>query len=110
MKKKRGSGVTDDKLVAWGRANVRRLNDSRVFCGILNGGELDRERLEFTLHIGHALLTGKPIILAIPFDAPTLPAKLTAVADKIVRYDPGNLESLRAGVARVLTELDVATQ
>lgn len=97
------------QLVTWARRAVYGLNNSAVFCGLLGNGPLDAARIEFTLQLGHALLNDKLIVLPVPIGF-EVPPKLAAVADRIVRYDPSNLETLQVAVTQALTELGINTQ
>ena len=93
------------QLLDWAKRHIRGLDESDVFCGIFTAaGPLDAARVEFTLQLGHALLTGKPIVLTAPYGY-TLPPKLLAVAARVVRFDPNNIETLHHGVRRALVEL-----
>ena len=97
------------QLVSWARRAVHGLDESAAFIGVLDDRPLDAARIEFTLQLGHALLTGKPIVLPVPHGV-TLPPKLEAMADRIVRYDPQHLPSLAAGLAQALAELGINRQ
>ena len=97
------------QMLEWGERALKGMDSSHVFMGILDGEPLSVARLEFTLHIGHCLLTDKPMILAVPSGV-VLPQKLEAVADKVVRYNPDDLPSLQAGIAQALTEMGVKKQ
>ena len=97
------------QLVAWGRRAVHGLDESAVFVGVLGGGPLDAGRIEFTLQLGHALLTGKTIILPVPHGV-EIPAKLAAAADRIVRYDSQNPETLQSALAQALAEMGINKQ
>jgi hypothetical protein len=93
-----------DQLVQWAERALHGLDESEVFVGVLDEQPLDQGRIEFTLQLGHALLTDKPIVLPVPIGV-QIPEKLRAVADQIVYYDPANLDSLQAALAQALTEL-----
>lgn len=100
-------------MLKWGKRAVKGLDASHVFMGVMDEGPLDVARLEFTLQLGHALLTDKPIILAVP-NGVKLPKKLAAIADEVAYYNPGNLESMehsiKPAMKRTFTKLDKATQ
>jgi hypothetical protein len=97
------------ELEAWARRAVHGVDESAIYLGILDDSPLDQGRIEFTLQLGHALLTDKPIILTVPHGV-ALPAKLAAVADRVVRFDPANKESMLPGLTAALTELGVNKQ
>jgi hypothetical protein len=96
-------------LVDWARRNVRGVDDAAVFVGITDDRPMDAARAEYTLQIGHALLTDKPIIIAAPHGWP-LSSKLLRVADRVVRYDPGDVETMKPGMTQALAELGVTKQ
>jgi hypothetical protein len=106
MSYKRFTNSEDRQLVKFAEAALRGLDDSACFVGVLNSDELTPARIEFTLQIGHALLTGKPIILTVPQDA-HINDKLRAAADRIVVYNPDDPSSLQYGLAQALTELGI---
>jgi hypothetical protein len=93
----------------WARRAVHGVDESAIYLGILDEGPLDEARIEFTLQLGHALLTDKPIILTVPYGV-VLPVKLAAIADKVVRFDPANKESMVPGLTAALTELGAVKQ
>ena len=101
--------VSDKDLLAWGRRALRGLDKSAVYVGVLNDAPLSAARVEFTLQLGHALLTEKPIILTVPSGV-RLPDKLRAIADRVVFYNPGDGSSVAAGVAQALTEMGFKPQ
>jgi len=94
------------QLLAWAKRATKGLDESATFMGILDDRPLDAGRIEFTLQVGHCLLVGKPIILAVPHGV-ELPPKLEAAAEAIVPYHLGNPESLQHEMTKVLTELGI---
>lgn len=98
-----------DDMVRWARGAVHGLDESAIFVGIFDDRPMDATRIEFTLQIGHALLTEKPIVLTVPHGM-RIPPKLEAVADRIVRYDPDDMETIQRGLVQALTELGVNKQ
>jgi hypothetical protein len=103
---KRFTNKENEQLVTFAKRALHGLDESRCFIGMLDDDELTPARIEFTLQIGHAILTDKPIVITVPQGA-KIPAKLRAVADQIVVYNPDDLSSLEYGVARSLTELGI---
>jgi hypothetical protein len=102
--------LSDKALLAWGRRALRGLDESHVYVGVLNDHPLSAARVEFTLQLGHALLTEKPIILAVP-QGRELPTKLRQIADRVVVYNPhDDGVSLTAGIAQALTEMGFKPQ
>jgi hypothetical protein len=101
--------VSDQDLLAWGRRALRGLDESAVYVGVLGEQPLSAWRIEFTLQLGHALLTEKPIILTVPAGT-ELPDKLRQIADRVVVYNRDDLSSLQAGVAQALTEMGLKPQ
>lgn len=101
MKRK---ATPEQQLVTWARNNIRGLDDAAAFVGIMDDRPMDAGRAEFTLQLGHCLLTDKPIIISVPHGV-TVPAKLQRVADRIVRYDPADLKTMHHGMAHALAEL-----
>lgn len=99
----------DQQLVAWAKRNVRGLDSSAAFLAVLNDGPMNKQRVEFTLHIGHAVLHDKPIIVAVPHGQP-LPDKVQRVADRVVRYDPADIASVKPALAQALAELGITKQ
>jgi hypothetical protein len=97
------------QLEGWARRAVHGVDESAIYCAILADGPLDQGRIEFTLQLGHALLTDKPIIVTVPHGV-ALPAKLAAVADHVVRFDPANKESMMPGLTAALTKLGINKQ
>jgi hypothetical protein len=97
------------ELVAWAARALHGLDDSVVFCGVLNDSPVSAARVEFTLQIGHALLTGKPIVLTVP-QGVVIPDKLRAAADRIVVYNADDPASLQEGLAKALTEMGFKKQ
>ena len=97
------------EMVRWAKRALHGLDESTVFVGILDDHPLDAARIEFTLQLGHSLLTDKMIIIPAPFGV-EIPAKLAKVADRIVRYDPARVESLQDAMTVALTELGVNRQ
>jgi hypothetical protein len=98
----------DRELKKWAKRAVHGLDESALFAGVLNSPTGD-ERWEFALQLGHCLLTEKPIVLAAPHGA-HVPERLAAAADRVVRYDPNNLESLQVAMTQALTELGINSQ
>lgn len=101
--------VSDQDLLRWGRRALRGLDDSAVYVGVLSDKPLSAARVEFTLQLGHALLTGKPIILTVP-SGTEIPEKLRQIADRVVVYNSDDGSSVAAGVAQALTEMGIKTQ
>ena|SRR5215510_168018 len=97
------------KLVAWAKKALHGLDDSSVFVGIMSDKPMDAARIEFLLHIGHCVVVGKPIIITVPHGV-EIPAKLQAVADRIVRFTAGDQESLANALKPVLAEMGVNKQ
>jgi hypothetical protein len=97
------------ELEAWARRAVHGVDESAIYLALLDDSPLDTARIEFTLQLGHALLTDKPIIVTVPHGV-VLPAKLAAVADRVVRFDPANKESMVPGLTAAFTELGVNKQ
>ena len=96
-------------LVSWARRAMHGLDDSACFVGILDDHPMTAARVEFTLQVGHCVLTGKPIIIPVPFNV-EVPEKLRLVADRIVRYDPNRMESLTENLTVALTEMGLNPQ
>jgi hypothetical protein len=97
------------QLVAWAKKALHPLDESSSMIGVLDGRALDVGRIEFTLQVGHCLLTGKPLILTVPHGF-EIPPKLAAAAERIVRYDPNDPPSLQHALTPVLTELGANKQ
>lgn len=97
------------QLIEWAKRAMHGLDESHVFIGILDNRPLNAARVAFTLQLGHCVLEDKLIILPVPHGV-ELPKKLAAVADEIVRYNPGDLESLQRGLEKALRELGVNKQ
>lgn len=97
------------ELVAWAKGALHGLDQSAAFVGVLDNHPLDATRIEFTLQLGHALLNEKPIILTVPHGV-ALPAKLEAVADAVVRYNPDDLASMQPGLLEAFTRLGINRQ
>jgi hypothetical protein len=101
--------VPDKDLLKWGRRALRGLDESAVYVGVLSDQPLSAARIEFTLQLGHALLTDKPIILTVP-SGTQIPDKLRQIADRVVVYNHDDGASLTAGVAQALTEMGFKAQ
>lgn len=97
------------ELLQWAKRAIHGLDQSRIFVGILDDQPLSAARVKFTLQLGHALLNGKPIVLTVP-NGTELPAKLRAIADRVVYYTPGDPESLTHALTPVLRDLGATTQ
>lgn len=63
---------------------VPMIDQSTVFVSLVPTGEVD---IKFAVETGLALMMGKPIIVAVAPGA-LVPAKLLAIADAVVEFDP----------------------
>jgi hypothetical protein len=96
-------------LLDWAHRSMKGLDESHVFCGILDDRPLDVSRVEFLIQLGHAILNDKVLIFPVPHGV-KLPKKLEAVADRIIRYNPKDLETLQHGLEKALTEIGAKVQ
>jgi hypothetical protein len=96
-------------LVTWARRALYGLDNSACFVGVMDDRPMNTARVEFTLQLGHAVLMNKPIIIPVPFGV-EIPSKLAAVADRVVRYDPEDLETLKANLTVIFTEMGINPQ
>lgn len=97
-------------LLKWAKQSIRGLDDSHVFVGILDDKHpMSEARVQFMLHIGYCIMTNKKIILTAPHGF-EMPPKLEAIADRVVRYQGDNLESLKLSVEKALVELGINEQ
>lgn len=96
----------EEELIAWATRALRGVNESHAFVAVLSDAPLNAARLEFVLQLGAAILQDKPILLPVPHGT-TIPRKLEAVADRIVRYNPSDPESLATALAAALSELGI---
>lgn len=96
--KKKRPGHSDDPFNSpeWrryaARANrdlVPMIRDSSVTISIVPRGETD---IKFALELGLSVMMGKPII-AVVWPGVQVPAKLVQIADRIVEWDPSNMDS-----------------
>ena len=65
-----------------------------------SGRDLSAASITFKLQIGHALVSGKPIVLTVPHGVP-IPPKLEAAATAVARYNASDPESLTAALLPV---------
>lgn len=99
----------DRELLKFARAALHGLDQSASFVGILDGSDrITPAVVAFTLQLGRAILTNKPIVITLPHGVP-VPPKLERIADRIVRYNPDDPETLARGVAHALRELGIIT-
>lgn len=98
-----------DELIAVTKRALRSLDASHVYVGIVGNHPVDEARIQFLIELGHCVLTGKTIIIPVPYGM-DVPPKLAAVADRIVRYDPNRMETLQHNLAVALTEMGINPQ
>lgn len=104
--------LTDDErrqLAEWAKKSLAGVEESGSFIAVLDEGDLTAARAEFTLQIGHAVLTDKPLIITVP-QGVKVPEKLRKVADRVVVYNRDNPASLPTELARALTEMGIKKQ
>jgi len=97
------------ELIEATRKALRSLDSSHVYVGVVGNHPMDEARIQFLIELGHCVLTGKTIILPVPYGM-EVPPKLLAVADRIVRYDPNDMKTLEQNLAVALTEMGVNPQ
>ena len=101
--------ATDRKLLDFARRALRGLTDSQVFVGMYGDGPMTATRAAFLMQLGYSILYDKVIVIPVALGV-TLPAKLEAVADAVVRYNPHDPATLQHGVTQVLTEMGAKLQ
>lgn len=99
-----------EQLLALAKRALHGLPESTIFMGIFSGPNEGRvERIEFLMQLGYAILHNKTIIIPAPYDT-EVPAKLVAVADRIVRYNPEDPMTLEPALTQALTEVCAKVQ
>lgn len=106
---KKGNRSHDQQMLDWGRKALKGMGPASHFFGVMDDRPLNTARIEFTLQIGHALLTGKPIILVVPLGM-ELPPKLEAAATRVVRCDIHNEQSLQGALREALAREGIIPQ
>lgn len=97
-------------LIAMAKRALHGLDDSHIFVGVMaEPTATSVESIEFQLQLGHCILKNKPIIIPAPFGF-DVPPKLALVADRIVRYDPNRMETLKQNLAVAVAEMGVVKQ
>lgn len=98
------------RLVSFAKRALHGLDDSGAFVSVAASGDTwDCARIEWLLQIAHCMVTNKPIVVTCP-RGHALPPKLAAVADRIVYYDPADLETMKIGLTQALTEIGINRQ
>jgi len=92
------------ELLRFATRAIKGLPESDIFVGVYGDGPLTVTRAAFLMQLGYALLHDKRLIIPVPHGV-TLPAKLEAVADAVVRYNPEDPASLQYGLEQALTNI-----
>lgn len=101
--------MADKRLLEMAHRALDKLGQCGTFVGVIDNGPLDDVRVEFMLQFAYSILTDKTIIMPVPHGK-ELPAKVKAIADHIIYYNPDDPESLGHGLSKLFTELGYSKQ
>lgn len=97
--------IDDPEASAWAKhvldEVVPKIADSAAFVSLVPKGEAD---IKFAVETGLALMLDKPMILAVS-PGVQVPAKLLAIADAVVEFDPSTPDDTQARLHAALDDV-----